>query len=436
MSTRREFLAVAAVLPAARGVGGHSRQTPKSTPKGFLWGTAISAHQSEGNNTNSDAWLLENITPTLFRDRSGDACDSYHRYEQDIALAASLGLNCYRFGIEWARIEPSAGQFSSAALDHYVRVLECCRAHALLPIVTFSHFTVPLWFAERGGFEQGDAADLFARFTERTTQSLGHLIGMATTFNEANIPLLRRVLNQMPGPVARKPADAMIAAAAQATNSPRFSSLIFAPPDRTEPNLLDAHAKAMQAMKSGPGKFPVGVSLSMQQIEGAGEGNLAAQTRDSIYGGWIDAAKNSDFIGVQTYSRLRIDSKGVIAPPENSELTAAGYEYYPAALGDTIRYAAKVIGKPVYVTETGIATNDDARRVTFIDETCHQVRTCLDEGIDVRSYIYWSLLDNFEWTSGYSQRFGLVDVDRSNFKRTPKPSALHLGQLARRNIIA
>ncbi len=127
----------------------------KPAPKGFLWGAAISAHQSEGNNTNSDAWLAENIEPTLFKERSGDACDSYHRYDQDFGLAQQLGLNCYRLGIEWARIEPSEGHFSNAELDHYARVLTACRARGLAPVVTLSHFTVPLWFAKRGGFEVG-----------------------------------------------------------------------------------------------------------------------------------------------------------------------------------------------------------------------------------------------------------------------------------------
>jgi beta-glucosidase len=435
MPSRREVVtATAALLAVGPPIARRAPAAVSRVPKGFLWGTAISAHQSEGNNVNSDVWLLENLTPTLFRDPSGDACDSYHRYEEDIALAARLGFNCYRFGIEWARIEPTPGQFSIAELDHYRRVLETCHSHELLPIVTFSHFTVPRWFAQRGGFEVADGSDLFARFADRATRSLGDLIGMATTFNEANIPLLRRVLNRLPGTLARKTSAPMIAAAARATNSPHFSSLIFADPDKTQPVLLDAHAKAFQAIKAGPGQFPVGVSLSVQEIDGVGDGNQAAQFRDAIYGGWINAARNSDFVGVQTYSRLRIGPQGVLPPPDGAQMTEAGYEFYPAALGNTIRFAAKTTAKPVYVTETGIATHDDSRRIAFIDATCAQVRACLDEGIDVRSYIYWSLLDNFEWTQGYSQRFGLVEIDRTTFKRTPKPSALHLGRAARAGV--
>ncbi len=436
--SRREMVTGAAPTlagTASRGrvaaATGSEPSARRPLPASFLWGTAISAHQSEGNNIHSDAWLLENLPSTVFKDPSGDACDSYNRYEEDISLAAELGFNCYRMGIEWARIEPEPGRFSQAELDHYVRVLETCRKHGLAPILTYSHFTVPLWFAQRGGFEVADGADLFARFAGRATDALGDLIGMASTFNEANIPLLLKLLR-----AGRSKADAdavksMIAAAAQATSSPEFSSLLFADPDRTQPVLLDAHAKAQAAIKASTGDFPVGVTLSMQSVEAVGPNSLAPIVEDAMYGGWIEAAKASDFVGVQTYTRIRVGDHGALPAPEGAEMTAAGYEYYPPALGDTIRLAARLIGKPIYVTESGIATDDDARRIAFIDATIEEVRRCIDEGIPVHSYMYWSLLDNFEWTKGYGERFGLVSVDPKTFARTPKPSAVHLGERAR-----
>ncbi|HEY0312201.1 MAG TPA: family 1 glycosylhydrolase [Allosphingosinicella sp.] len=399
----------------------------------FLWGTAISAHQSEGNNTNSDSWLLETITPTAFNDPSGDATDSYHRYEEDLDIAASLGLNCYRLGIEWARIEPAPGMFSEAELDHYARVLEACHARKLLPIVTFNHFTVPLWFAMRGGFERADGADLFARFCARATQRLGPLIGMASTFNEANIVLLRKVLPRFASDAAAANANAMIAAAAQRTHSPKFSSMLFGDPDKITEVMLDAHAKGYAAIKAGPGDFPVGLTLSMQEIQGVGPGNLAHEAERTMYGGWIEAARRSDFIGVQTYSRLRIDDKGLMKPESGVPLTDMGYENYPHAIGATIRYAAEHIGRPIYLTETGIAATDDTIRARFIDATVAEVAKCIAQGIDVKGYLYWSLLDNFEWTSGYTKRFGLVAIDRKTFKRTLKPSAWTLAAHARGN---
>jgi beta-glucosidase len=431
--TRRQLVAGAAGLIAASAAAPAGAVVPvrRHAPKGFLWGTAISAHQSEGGNTNSDSWLLETITPTAFKDPSGDACDSYHRYEEDLDIARSMGLNCYRFGIEWARIEPAENMFSNAALDHYARVLEACHARKLLPIVTYNHFTVPLWFAMRGGFEVADGADLFARFCGRVTERLGHLIGMASTFNEANIVLLRKVLPRFASDAAAANARAMVAEAARRTASPAFSSMLFGNPDKISSVMLDAHAKGYAAIKAGPGDFPVGVTLSMQEIQGIGPNNRAREAEQTIYGGWIEAARASDFVGVQTYSRLRIGDKGLLPPEPGVPLTDMGYENYPHAIGATLRYAAEHIGRPIYLTETGIAATDDAIRVKFIDATLAEVDKCIDDGIDVKGYIYWSLLDNFEWVSGYARKFGLVAVDRKTFRRTPKPSARYLGMRAK-----
>ncbi|MFM0503535.1 glycoside hydrolase family 1 protein [Paraburkholderia caffeinilytica] len=400
----------------------------------FLWGTAISGHQSEGNNLNSDIWLAEHVQPTVFSQPSRDACDSYHRYAEDISIVADLGLNCYRFGIEWSRIEPEPGQFSAAELDRYARMIDLCVERGIAPMLTYSHFTVPRWFAARGGFEVPDSADLFARYAEVVTRRLGEHVVAATPFNEANIQRLMRTL--LPNPAARPVIDAMLAACAKQCGSARFSSLLFAEVEKTEAHLVDAHRKATQAIKAGPGNFPVGVSLTMQDIQGIGENNLAGAVIDSLYGPWLDEAANADFIGVQTYTRVRVDAQGHVSPPADAEMTEAGYEYYPQALGSTIRFAAKRTGKPVYVTESGIATSHDTRRVAFIDAALNELQNCIADGIDVKSYIHWSLLDNFEWSSGYSQHFGLVEVDPTTFRRTPKPSAHHLGAHARRSLEA
>ena len=347
----------------------------RPVPEGFLWGTAISAHQSEGGNINSDAWLAENVTPTVFAEPSLDACDSFHRFEEDIAIAADLGFNCHRFGIEWARIEPEEGKFSRAALDHYRRILEACHERGLKPMVTFNHFTTPRWFAARGGFELVDGADYFARFAERATGHLGDLISYATTFNEANIQRLIALLRLGDRGDANA---AMLDAGRKATGSERFSSLLFAPLEVCEPVLLDAHAKAAAAMKAGPGDFPVGLTLTMQDVQGVGEGHQAEALIQMLYGPWLEAARQADFIGVQTYTRVLIGAEGRLPPPEDAEMTGAGYEFYPQALGGTIRFAHERIGRPIYVTESGIATHDDTRRVAFLDAALAEVRACLD----------------------------------------------------------
>ena len=407
----------------------------RRAPSGFLWGTEISSHQSEGNNVNSDSWLNEHVKPTLFREPSGDACNSYDLFETDINLAAALGFNCHRFGIEWSRIEPEPGVFSQAALDHYLRVLEACHAKGLAPVVTFNHFTVPKWFAARGGFEVADGGDLFARYVEHATARLGSLIALATTFNEINAPRLIPVLIPTIGKI-RPALAAMLAASAKACGSDRFSSWIFADADRIEPGMLDAHRKGYAAMKAGPGRFPVGLSMSMQDLQAESGGQeLAADLRRGLYERWINPQVPADFIGVQTYTRIRIGADGPLPPSAGAELTGSGYEYYPPALGAMVRYAAKLGSRPVYITESGISTHDDARRVAFIDSCLAEVRDCIAEGIDLRGYLHWSLLDNFEWTAGYAQQFGLVSVDRTTFARTPKASAHHLGAIAKANRI-
>ncbi|MBO9544540.1 family 1 glycosylhydrolase [Caulobacter sp.] len=426
---RRDLLVAGAAALASPALA----QPKRSLPKDFLWGTAISAHQSEGGNTNSDAWLMENLKPSMFKERSGDAVDSYHRYGEDFALAAGLGFNTYRLGVEWARIEPSEGFFSNAELDHYARVLEACRARGLKPIVTLNHFTTPLWFAQRGGFEVADAPALFARFCRKVVERLGPLMHMATTFNEANIRLL---VDLMPGIQAVIPVvKAAIAAAAKATDSPRFSRLAYADPTIATPIMQEAHRQAYDAIKQARPSLPVGLTLTTQDIQ-SDDPKLVEIYQRKLYGDWVEVARShADFFGVQTYTRFVVDEHGVKAPPPGAELTLSGYEFYPQALANTIRWAHRAIGKPVYVTESGVAVADDTRRIAFIDQALAGVRQCLDDGIPVHSYLYWSLLDNFEWTSGYGVPFGLVAVDRQTFKRTPRPSALHLGRIARANAI-
>jgi beta-glucosidase len=429
--SRRALLAGAGAMAVAATRASAAR---RPAPPGFLWGTAISGHQSEGNNTNSDAWYMENMSPSMFRERSGDACDSYHLYAEDFAIAARLGLNAYRLGIEWSRIEPSEGRFSNAELDHYARVLDSCRAHGLKPIVTFNHFTLPLWFAMRGGFEAADSPDLFALYCARAAAHLGGLMHLATTFNEANIQLLVNLFPQFAAglPAAR----AAIAAAGRALTAPRFSRLAYADPAIVTPLLQEAHRRGYEAIKAARPALPVGLTLTTQDIQSVGAPSLAEAYRARLYGDWVAVARShADFFGVQTYTRFRVDAHGFVAPPPGAELTLSGYEYDPEALANTIRWAHRAIGKPIYVTENGIATRDDSRRIAFIERALDGVRACLDEGIPVHSYLYWSLLDNFEWTSGYGVPFGLVAVDRTSFRRILKPSALQFGAIARANRI-
>src|SRR6266478_3645072 len=170
-------------------------------PEKFLWGAATAAHQVEGNNINSDLWVLEHVKPTLFVEPSLDACDHYHRFADDIRMLASLGLNTYRFSIEWARVEPERGVFSRAALDHYRRMLAACLENNVIPMVTFYHFSSPRWFAAMGGWEKTASADLSVRYAEQAGRHLGDLITIASTFNEPNLPMLLRWVKHIDLPV-------------------------------------------------------------------------------------------------------------------------------------------------------------------------------------------------------------------------------------------
>ncbi len=330
------------------------------------------------------------------------------------------------------RIEPSEGAFSNAELDHYAQVLQTCRAHGLKPVVTFNHFTTPIWFAARGGFDEPDAPDLFARYCAKAAKHLGGLMHLATTFNEANIQYLVRLI--APSGASNPTTKAMMAAAATATGSPKFASLAFSDPAITTPLLQEAHRKAYAAIKTAQPNLPVGLTLTTQDIQATGAPSQADKWRNALYGDWVEVARtHADFIGVQTYTRFLVDDSGPVSPPQGAELTDAGYEFYPQALGTTIRWAHAAIGKPIYVTESGIATDDDTRRIAFIDQALASLKGCLADGIPVHSYLYWSLLDNFEWTSGFSKHFGVVAVDLKTFRRTLKPSARHLGAIARAN---
>jgi beta-glucosidase len=257
---------------------------------------------------------------------------------------------------------------------------------------------------------------------------------LATTFNEANIQLLVNLMPQLSAGLAK--ARKLIAAAGRAINAPHFSRLAYADPAVVTPIMQAAHRAGYAAIKAARPDLPVGLTLSTQDIQSVGDPALADSYRGRLYGNWVEVAKShADFVGVQAYTRFRVDAQGLVAPPAGAELTLSGYEYYPKALAATIRWAHAAIGKPIYVTENGIATRDDGRRIDFIDAALDGVRECLDAGIPVHSYLYWSLLDNFEWTSGFGVPFGLVAVDRKTFKRKLKPSAFHLGAIAKANRI-
>lgn len=400
-------------VPApAAGYRGRAMSAASPFPPDFVWGTATAAHQVEGGNVHNDWWAFEHAPGTPCAESSGDACDSWHRWEEDLDLVAGLGLGAYRFSLEWSRIEPAPGEFSLVALDHYRRVCAGCRDRGLLPVVTFHHFTSPRWLAELGGWEAPDAPERFAAYCERAVAAVGDLVGWACTVNEPNVVAFMgyRIAVFPPG----------------VSDSGRRRAAADA--------LCRGHRLAVEALRAGPGSFPVGLTLSMSDHQALPGGE---ERRDRDRGvhedAFLAATTGDDFVGVQTYSRTRYGPAGPLPPEPGAAVTQMGYEVWPAALEATVRRAAEVTGLPVAVTENGIGTDDDAQRIRFLDEAIAGVGRCLADGVDVRGYFCWSLLDNFEWTLGYRPTFGLVSVDRTTFERRPKPSAAWFGALARAN---
>lgn len=404
-------------------------------PENFLWGTATAAHQVEGGNRGSDLWLMEMLPDSLFEDPSGDACDHYHRYESDIALLKGLGFNSYRFSIEWARIEPEEGFFSAAALDHYRRMIATCHALRVTPMVTFHHFTAPLWFTRDGGWENAKSVDRFARYCERAGAALGNLIPYACTINEANIPIMVTMMRQAVGIAGGEKRERALAAAAKACGGEagKFSPYLSGDGIASAPNLIAAHRKGYAALKPLiAGQVGITLSLNDFQLEPGGEAlhNMADQ---AINRQFLEACRGDDFLGVQTYTRVIFGEGGIKPPAEGAERTQMGYEFYPEALEACIRHAVKHSGCPVIVTENGIGTEDDTRRIEYVRRALEGVARCLADGLDVGGYYCWSLMDNFEWLEGYRPKFGLVEVDRTTQARRPKPSAYWLGEIAKGN---
>lgn len=404
-------------------------------PSGFIWGTATAAHQVEGGNVGCDFWPLEMADNSVFAEPSGDACDHYHLYERDIALLKQLGFGAYRFSIEWARIQPEEKFFSRGALDHYRRVLGSCLEHGIVPIVTFHHFTSPLWFTRDGGWAEASSVDRFARYCERSARALGDLIAYACTINEANLPMMITRYSELargrPFRMSRRVGEV---AKSLGADPARFAPFLFSDANKTSPNFIAAHRKAVVAIKGTGAKAPVGITLATQDLhaEPGGEALTAKLDRD-INGQFLEAMRGDDFVGVQTYSRTRIGANGPLPVPQGAEVTQMGYEFYPEGLEATIRNAARVSGCPILVTENGIGTEDDTRRIAYTERALQGVLRCLADGIDVRGYIHWSMLDNYEWTQGYRPKFGLIAVDRATQLRTAKPSAHWLGEIAKRN---
>ena len=403
-------------------------------PEGFMWGTATSGYQIEGGNWNSDIWEIEHTPGSGWAESSGDACDHYHRYLEDIKIMSELGFNTFRFSIEWSRIEPEDGEFSIAALNHYQLVCEALLENKITPIITLNHCTLPRWVHKNGGWLWNDIPKRFGNYSKRVAKYLSNNIKYIITINEPNlIAAIGYKFGHLPSGYVAKQRGVDPDKAAKTAST----------------NLIKAHHASREAIKECLPDMKVGCALFMAEW-GVREGceELLKKVQEMWEVPFFEAVKKDDFIGVQTYTRFYVGTPDLpntkikctfprimICYPPGTRMTICGWEFRPGVLDVAIRRVYKHIGLPIFITENGCPTDNDDERIEYIEGALKSLAGCIKDGINIIGYLHWSLLDNFEWHIGYKAKFGLVAVDRKTFKRTVKPSGYLLGRIAKNNAV-
>jgi len=393
-------------------------------PKGFLWGTATSAHQVEGQNYSSDWWAYEQQGKLP---KSGKAVDHYNRYKEDFDLAQKMNNNAHRLSIEWARVEPRAGEFNMQAIEHYRKVLTDLKERQMIVMLTLHHFTNPKWFADKGGFARRRNVRYFTRYVKLVAKELGHLVDMWVTINEPGVYVYQGYQEGIWPPF----------------NKSRWLAV------KVYLNLARAHKKAYKIIHAvcddGVCSNQVGIAQNVLSYatyrKNALLNNLAVWLADKVtnHGFYIlTRRKTHDFLGINFYFRVRLKRvRGLKfvqddVSSQERETSDIGWEIYPHGLFDVLM-DFRDYNMPVYVTENGIAAENDDKRQRFIVAHLNEVYHALKGGADMRGYFHWSLLDNYEWHLGYPPKFGLVDVDRKTFKRKLKSSGKVYGEIAKVN---
>ncbi|MFZ2188933.1 MAG: glycoside hydrolase family 1 protein [Candidatus Moraniibacteriota bacterium] len=407
-------------------------------PENFLWGAATAAHQVEGG-TNNDwteweknnaerlakeasgkwqAWQQEKF-PEMFDPKnyiSGRACDHYNRFEEDFDLAKSLGHNAHRFSIEWSRIEPEEGKFDEREIEHYRHVLQALRARGMDPFVTLWHWTEPVWFGEMGGWTNKKSVEYFARFAEKMVGEYKDLAKFWVVVNEPNVNMGFGYY--------------------RGTQPPGKKGLVnFL---RGFFNLLSAFKKAALVIKKVDPKAEIGVANSITHYDVKIFPGLYSMTVFVVefFSKYFlrRAIPYCTFIGCNYYSRYVVSTrKKDIVPEDRNDL---GWEIYPKGIYHVLK-SLKKYNLPVYITENGLADADDTRRAKFIIDHLKFVHQAISEGVDVRGYLHWSLLDNFEFPDvrGFWPRFGLIEIDYKTLERKIRPSALEYSRICQENAV-
>lgn len=382
----------------------------------FYFGAALSAHQAEGNNINSDWWEFEQ---TVLKEKgipsSGDAANHWNMYEEDFHLAKELGHNAHRFSIEWAKIEPKQGQIDYAAIDHYKKVFESLAKNKLMPFTTLLHFSLPKWFSDLGGFEKKDNIRHFVNYCKLIGSTFRDELKYIITINEPEIFTYHGYLIKKWPPLKK-------------------SYFLY---NKLLKNLANAHRQAYDDLKSINPDFQIGISKNNQIFQPDRHNNpfdylisLFLKYRWNLF--FLDRIKkHQDFIGLNYYFYrcVRADWKLVnefcqVSYP-TSRKTEMDWEVYPKGLYINLIDLNKRYKKPIIITENGVADHSDKLREDVIKEGLYWIFKAREEGVKVFGYLHWALTDNYEWDSGFTPRFGLIKVDYNDeFLRTIRPSAL------------
>lgn len=406
-------------------------------PPDFIWGAATSSHQVEGDNFHNDWWRWEQEDPTRIRDGqpSGSAAGWWAGggAERDLATAAELGHRAHRLGLEWSRLEPEPGRRSSAAIHRYREILGTARDLGLKTFATLHHFTLPTWVADTGGWLAPETIDAFGEHCARTVDELGDLVDAFFTINEPSVLALKAFVHGMWPPGRRQPHLGSRALRMQ----------------------LLGHAAAYRAVKSRSPSHTAGPALNLPDLEPdrprdqrdlrivqAQDWSVNGALLYALSTGWCwppignrprrhpDLAGSFDFIGVNFYGSYRVRfapfgdrilSRYVQRGSVRTDSADWG-EPSPAGLVRSLRRAAS-LGRPVYVSENGIFTHDDDVRRRYLADHLRGLAVARHEGLDLRGYFFWSLVDNFEWAQGWTTPFGLVAMDPETQERTIRPSA-------------
>jgi len=392
-------------------------------PPDFLWGVSTSAYQIEGGiNNDWSRWEKIEMRDERGENREnnicGPACDSYNRYEEDLALVKNLNCGAYRMGLEWSRLEPEPGKFNQAEIEHYQKVLKAAKKMNLKIVLTLWHWTNPVWLAAQGGWASGKAVEHFTRYVELVRREFGSYVDYWVTINEPMVHAANGYLNGKFPPNKRN----------------IFKAL------RVCRNLIKAHQAAYKIIHDQQSEAQVGLTMLTNYFEPARGWCLIEKSiaRLANYF-WNDRFVKKlngryDFLGLDYYFHDRIIWRPPFKKNLNKETTDLGWEIYPAGILEVLKNYAK-FNKPLFIMENGLADEGDTKRAKFITDHLKYVHEAIKRGLNVRGYFYWSLIDNFEWAEGFKPKFGLYAVNYKTFARRPRPSARVYAEICKNNQI-